>query len=105
MTKVSFDFDGTLTLPEIQDVANELITKGFEVWILTARCLNMDNDDLLKIANKLGIRYIRYMCFMDKYTFLKDNGFLFHIDDDIIELNMIEEFTDVVPICHLDWGR
>lgn len=35
--KVSFDFDGTLDRPEIQQYARELIGRGIEVWIVTAR--------------------------------------------------------------------
>lgn len=103
-SKVSFDFDGTLDLPEVQDMARHLVNKGFEVWIVTARCPSMWHGDLDLVANEIGIRYKKYMCFEDKAVFLKDKGFLFHLDDDIIELSLIEAHTDVKPICHMGWG-
>lgn len=103
MYKVSFDFDGTLSLPIVREVAKELVDKGFEVWIVTARCDNGDNTDLNLAAKLSGIKNIKYMCFEDKFEFLKDKDFLFHIDDDVIELSMIESFTKVKPICHMDW--
>jgi hypothetical protein len=103
MNRVSFDFDGTLTSFEVQDMAGYLVNKGFEVWIVTSRCPNM-NEDLELIAHAIGIRNIKYMCFEDKAKFLKDKGFLFHLDDDIIELSLIKTYTDVKPICHMNWG-
>lgn len=38
--KVSFDFDGTLEPPIVQQYAKELIEKGIEVWVVTSRSKN-----------------------------------------------------------------
>ncbi len=103
MRKVSFDFDGTLSLNMVQEVAHELRDKGYDIWIVTARCPQGSNQDLQNIAKNLWAN-VKYMCFEDKFKFLKDKDFLFHLDDDVIELNMIESFTKVIPICHMDWG-
>lgn len=35
--KVSFDFDDTLSKPKVQEYAKELINRGIEVYIVTAR--------------------------------------------------------------------
>jgi hypothetical protein len=35
--KISFDFDDTLSLPEVQKIAKSYIDKGYDVWVTTAR--------------------------------------------------------------------
>lgn len=102
MKKVSFDFDSTLSRTVVQDFAFSLIKKGYEVWIVTSRfedCDNYnfktDNSDLFNIANKLGIPkdHIKFMNMSDKYEFFLDKDFIFHLDDDWIEINMINRNT------------
>jgi len=102
MSKVSFDFDATLDRVLVQDYAQSLINKGFEVWILTSRfedCDNYDfktnNDDLFKVADKLGIKreHIKFMNMVDKYEFVLTKDFIFHLDDDWVEINMINSRT------------
>jgi len=117
--KVSFDFDSTLSLDYIQNYASALIKKGVEVWIVTSRSscdksaytvkgIHMENmnDDLYEVADKLGISRdnIHFTSFEDKFEFLKKHDFIFHLDDDVIELSMIQDYTTVTPVCHLDWG-
>lgn len=61
--KVSFDFDSTLSRKCVQDYAQELIFRGFEVHIVTSRfekaALNRSNSynnaDLFDVAERLGI--------------------------------------------------
>lgn len=104
--KVSFDFDGTLTRHDVQQYAMDLINLGFEVYICTSR-FSPDNapskefnDDLFKISDEIGIKRdnIIFTNYADKSEFLKDNGFIFHLDDDNIELLFIKNDTDVIPI-------
>jgi hypothetical protein len=116
--KVSFDFDSTLSLPSVQKFAKELLDMGIEVWVVTSRMKKwyggvvggtmgeIGNDDLFEVTDKIGISRdnIHFTEMADKWEFLKDKGFLFHLDDDCIELELLEENTDVVPICHYDWG-
>jgi hypothetical protein len=54
--RISFDFDGCLgDNPTLQNLASSLINGGAEVFILTARCSDLSNTDLFKVALKLGI--------------------------------------------------
>lgn len=108
-TKVSFDFDGTLDKPDIQQYAIELVEKGYDVWIHTLR---MDdklfdharewNKDVYKIADLVGIpkENIVFCNMGDKWNFLKDKNFVWHIDDDHIECDMINRRIGCRGICH-----
>lgn len=106
MKKVSFDFDSTLSRLDVQDYAKLLINKGVDVWICTSRlepskAPNKEwNDDLFLVADRLDIKRsnIIFCNYENKSVFLKDKGFLFHIDDDDIELSFIKTDTDVIPI-------
>lgn len=111
MKKVSFDFDSTLSVKKIEAFAKYLIDKGVEVWVVTSRDAFREdspnyNDDLFLVTDKLGIprHHIHFTAHEDKQYFLGENDFLFHIDDDVIELSLIKSFTKVEPICHYDWG-
>lgn len=97
--KVSFDFDSTLDKIAIQAFAKELVAKDFEVWIVTTRLDNDTapstrwNDDLFEVANNVGINVenIHWTNGADKWLFLIDKGFEFHIDDDWYELKKIQK--------------
>ena len=43
MKKVSFDYDGTLALPSVEEFAKELVEQGYDVWVVTSR---VGDDDL-----------------------------------------------------------
>jgi hypothetical protein len=109
--QVSFDFDSTLSRNDVQDYAQSLINKGFEVWILTSRfedCYQYPwyrgreehcHQDLYTIANKLGIppERIIFTNMADKAdTILERDDFnpIWHLDDDYIELNVIHKKTN-----------
>jgi len=106
MIKVSFDFDSTLSRIDVQEYAKTLIDKGIEVWICTSRlepskAPNKEwNDDLFLVADNLGIKRsnIIFCNYENKSVALNGKGFLFHIDDDNIELSFIKTDTDVTPI-------
>jgi len=118
--KISFDFDGTLARPHIQEYAKELIDRGLEVWIVTSRFDDENyakhhftnlhkgepaNKDLYEVAKELGIPedriYFTNMC--DKYEFLKDKEFIWHLDDDWIENKLILKNTKTKAIDA--WGN
>ena len=106
--KVSFDFDSTLSRDAIQIYARDLVRKGYEVWIVTTRHQDHDNTDLIEVAHWCGIKLtnIHFTNGKLKWGYLKDKGFLFHIDDDWMELNYIRDNTDVVQISSFgnpDW--
>ena len=111
MKKVSFDFDSTLSVKVVQKFVKKLLKENVEIWIVTSRPANSTrflnfNGDLYLVADTLGIprEQIHFTSYEDKYAFLKDKDFLFHLDDDVIELSMIKDYTDVIPVCHYDWG-
>ena len=104
--KVSFDFDDTLDRSSVQEYAKELVHRGLEVWICTRRLSNEDaenprwNDDLYQVAREVGIKKenIHFCGMLDKHTFFKDNDFVWHLDDDWIEIRMINERTKTIGI-------
>ncbi len=104
--KVSFDFDNTLSRLDVQQYASELLSRGIEVFICTARfdpehAPRYDwNEDLFLVSDSLGIKRenIIFCGMSDKYEFLKDKDFVFHIDDDNIELSFIRTETNIKPI-------
>lgn len=103
--KVSFDFDFTLSRKVIQQYAGELVACGHEVWIVTSRYddNNLDkypdksynNNDLYTIAVLVGIprTQIQFMNMSDKCDFFINKDFIWHLDDDVIEINMINVTT------------
>lgn len=113
--RISIDFDGTLEFQSIQDYAKELIERGVEVWIVTSRFgdnekfkkffntsknVDLSNRDLHEVANKLGIPEERrhFTNMKDKWEFLENRGFIWHLDDDWIENEMINERTSTKGI-------
>lgn len=103
--KVSFDFDSTLALPIVQQIAKRHIHWGDEVHItttrhpthlpdydssiLSARHRTGRNRDLFNIAKSLGITEdrIHFTKSHDKVHFLKT--FDIHYDDDEHEIDLI----------------
>jgi hypothetical protein len=106
--KVSFDFDATLSETEVQQFAKELVKKGLEVWIITARIDNetgekngwhwieKQNKQLFDIANDCGIKpeNIKFTAMCDKIEFIEGNEFTFHLDDDDYEIDLINSSDD-----------
>lgn len=106
MTKVSFDFDGTLDRLSVQEYAKELVNLGHEVWVCTARVSDKNapskewNKDLWNICDLIGIEkeHVVFCEYDDKYTFFKDKDFIWHLDDDFTELKLINKLTDTIGI-------
>ena len=106
--KVSFDFDGTLEMQSVCDYVKDLIGRNVEVFVTTSRfgddekykkffhtTINVDiaNNDLYEITDDLGIprENITFTNMEDKWQYLENKGFRFHLDDDWIENEMINE--------------
>ena len=105
--KVSFDFDSTLSRKDVQSFAKELISKGVDVWVCTSRFsdenlthTNWDNSDLFNVAKELGVskKKIIFTNMRDKWEMLKEQGFIFHLDDDSWELFLINKHTKTIGI-------
>ena len=106
--KVSFDFDNTLSLENVQQYAKELIDKGIIVYIVTARQpivgayeyagYIFDNLALFAIADKLGIKRENiFFCSgnLKANYFLEHPEFIWHLDDDLNEIISIGRHTKV----------
>lgn len=122
MMKVSFDFDNTLDREDVQRFAKELVeTEDVEVWITTSRKdvytqpytlsgekVYPSNSDLFKVADEIGISHDRviFTCLEDKVDYLEGKDFVFHLDDDDVELMLLLESTDsCIPlnVDHVTW--
>jgi len=106
--KISVDFDKTLSKNNVQNYVKKLLKEGIEVWVTTARfdddmvkihSPHHNNDRLWEVVNKLGIPHERvYFTNMDlKADYLDNQDFIFHLDDDAIELEFIEK-TNIVGV-------
>ena len=89
--KISFDFDGTLEYTDVQNVARDLIKRGYDVCILTTRFsdpskYNFDvteaHQHLFDVAKELGIDEIHFTEYEYKYKTIDSFGIDIHIDDD-----------------------
>jgi len=118
---VSFDFDDTLGFPAVQEYAKMLIDRGIEVWIVTTRYddpqkylpdflvtinvipenLKDEHNRLFNVADELGIprERIVFTNMEYKYKFFRDKPqFIWHLDDNRVECELLEEHTSVKPI-------
>lgn len=108
---VSFDFDATLSRPDVQEYAAELISRGFNVHVVTARYSELQkhrwtasphNEDLWAVIDKLGIphRRVHFTNMQPKYELFQHTPHvLWHLDDDPVELADIKKKTKVPAIC------
>jgi len=82
-TKVSFDFDGTLTKAKVKQKALDLISKGVDVYIISAR---NSTEGILPTAKKLGIPESRVYATGSnkaKVEKVKELGISTHYDNNI----------------------
>jgi hypothetical protein len=122
--RVAFDFDGTLGHREdVQSYCKSLIDSGdVDVFIVTRRYgegkSNKDDHWWVRVresnwlevyekADLLGVKRenIVFLNMLDKVCYFRDNDFLWHLDDDEIEVDFINEQTKTVGIYvkDLDW--
>ena len=115
--KVSFDFDDCLDMDEVQEYCSELIARGVDVWICTARTPslggidNIDygwNRDVFIMCDKLGIppeQVIMTDCGLKSF-YLNERNFIWHLDDMLHNYNDLITKSDVTPIYYhtsVDW--
>ena len=95
---ISFDFDETLKKHEsLQDLAKHLIKTAQEVYILTARSKDDDNQDLYDLADSIRLRRANIL-FADKPEF-KWHYIMFKDIDLHFENNLatVKEINNNVP--------
>lgn len=118
---VAFDYDGTLSIPSIEEYAKLLIEKGIEVWIVTSRYDSLEKytpkylrdlgmtilegkdeyNNLFVVAERLGIpeEHIVFTNMELKWTyFINHPEFIWHLDDLWSETLEINERTKVKGI-------
>lgn len=90
---VSFDFDGTLTNPTVQQIVRNRIAKGEDCYVITKRTLD---NEVMDLAQSLGIQsgHIYFTNHGPKWPYIKRLGIAIHYDDSIEEINEIEAKTD-----------
>ena len=113
MKRISFDFDYTMTRKDVRSIAEHLIAKGYELWIVTSRYDNTyaldegwdwipgQNEKVFTTAEELGIpkERIIFTNRIPKIEFLTGKGFLVHLDDNVDELIAIMQSKDnCIPI-------
>ena len=115
--KISFDFDSTLTRPDVQNFAKQCIESGHEVWLVTSRqdtesallrghhWVESQNQKLFEVAERVGIDvdHIVFTSHQPKIEFLEGKGFAIHIDDDIEELLDIKYSKDPVEGVNVEY--
>lgn len=118
--KISFDFDGTLEMREVQMVAKDIIDRGiFDVCILTTRYKDPMNypwaksdpayaktlhDELYKVAKELGITEIHFTDYEFKTGHIDKYGIDVHLDDNYRdEVYVINEKNKANAI-HYNYG-
>jgi hypothetical protein len=106
MDKVCFDFDGTLDKKGVQDYAVSLIHRGIDIWICTSRKSPENapigwNDDLFLVSDNLGIdrSKIIFTNTDNKWSYIKDKGFIWHLYDFFTDINLINQHTNIKGIC------
>ena len=106
--KVSFDFDETLDNEDVQKFAIELIKRGVEIWIHTARFPESEvrprwNDDIYKVMYNIGIprTNVVFTEMYDKYIFFKDKDFIWHLDNSSSTIKIINERTNTIGIHYI----
>ena len=99
--KVSFDFDGTLTVDKFQLLARVLLIGGTDVYILTNR-FSSDMKEVYDLGESLGIK--RENIFntdnVNKFLFIQKNNLKFdlHFDDDYFDVDGINNHTDTIAV-------
>ncbi len=98
MSKISFDYDGTLSTAKGRALARELI-KNNELYIITARH-KKDGTAVYGAAKELGIPFNRvyFTEGKDKYPLVKRLGIAQHYDNNEEQVNKINDYTNATGI-------
>lgn len=100
---ISFDFDGTLSLPSVQEMAVEIVKSGYNVIVTTTRHSKYLNQDLIKVIDKVGISKVIYTDGDKKMHYMDDVDI--HFDNDETELREISRstYTEVINVTDKQW--
>lgn len=110
--KVSFS---TLDNPRIQNYAEILVKRGVEVWVCTSRVSCQEaykkwksfgyNDDLFEVTDRIKIprERVLFTGYEIKNRVLKNKGFIWHLDDDKVELSFFEDDVRGINVKNKNW--
>lgn len=100
---ISFDYDGCLSREDVQEIAKDLIKRGFDVKVITSRMEDHKNQDLFRVVTQLGIKKVIFTNLEKKYLFT-DNVDI-HLDNDRKELFLIARSHDcfIVDVTVAGW--
>ena len=103
--KISFDFDGTLTVDSIKETAKIFIKSGHDVWIVTARCKENYNLDLYKVCEYIGLSQdkVIYTNGDLKYHEYEKGNFDLHYDDEYDEVLWINNIGGTACLVNPDF--
>ena len=106
LPKISFDFDDTLSRKDIQLFVKVLqLSRLVDIWIITSRydddtasrVYRRDNinDELWDVASRLNIpkSKVIFTNMRNKFYYISTGNFLFHLDNDFEELDLINRYT------------
>jgi hypothetical protein len=98
-SKVSFDFDNTLSTKRGQTLAKRLITQGKDFHIVTRR-QESASAEVYKVADELGISHskVHFTNGKMKWETIKRLGIDIHYDNNQDEIDLIDKNTDAVGI-------
>jgi hypothetical protein len=93
--KISFDFDGTISLNRYQNIASKLKSEGKTIYIVTRR-QSSESKSVYEVADKVGIPHSRVYFTNGKYKWetIKRLGIGTHYDNNPDEIKLIRENTD-----------
>jgi len=94
-TKISFDYDGTLSTTKGKELAAEKIATGHDVWIITARQREDNNNAVYRTAELLGIprSRIKFTNGKDKWRFMQRYDIDIHYDNNQDQVDKINANT------------
>jgi len=101
-SKISFDFDDTLTKSSVQDIAKQYIADGVDVYIISAR---HSKDGMYKIADELGIAHSKiYATGSNKAKVEKINelGISKHYDNNKDVIDQLKGIGKLVKLTTMD---
>lgn len=98
-TKISFDYDGTLSTKRGKELAAEKIANGNPVYIITAR-QKSDSHDVYATADELGIQksHVIFTNGEDKWKYILQYDIDIHYDDNEEQRQKILKNTNAQAI-------
>jgi len=90
--RISFDFDGCIDKNVIlQSIAKTLLKDNFEIFILTSRNSTLENLDLWKVVEDIGIKKdnVLFSYHTSKLQMFIDKKLDMHFDDDHLDVDDI----------------